>query len=197
VIFTAKLLLIQINERWNHTGFIREYEAERRQHGDRVMKMRIFAAATLATAIVTGPALVTPASAAPGIAAGILSCNVSSGWGFVFGSSRSLNCTLTGTNGNSEHYTGNITKFGADIGYTSGGVIVWTVFAPQAVLMPGALNGGYAGGTASATVGVGVGAHALIGGSGNTIALQPLSLEGNTGLNVAAGIGAITLTQVP
>ena len=38
-----------------------------------------------------------------------------------------------------------------------------------------------------------LGAHALIGGSGNTIALQPLSLEGNSGLNVAAGIGAINL----
>ncbi|HML11139.1 MAG TPA: DUF992 domain-containing protein [Stellaceae bacterium] len=151
----------------------------------------------MAAAIVAGAAAVTPASAAPGIAAGVLSCNVSSGWGFIFGSSRSLNCTFTGTNGNSEHYSGNITKFGADIGYTQGGVIVWTVFAPQATLMPGALNGGYAGGTASATVGVGLGANALIGGSGNQIALQPLSIEGNTGLNVAAGIAAISLTQVP
>ena len=66
--------------------------------------------------------------------------------------------------------------------------------APTAVLAPGSLAGGYAGGTASATVGVGIGANALIGGSGNTIALQPLSLEGSTGLNVAAGIGAMTLT---
>jgi hypothetical protein len=60
--------------------------------------------------------------------------------------------------------------------------------------MPGALTGNYAGGTASATVGVGVGANALIGGSTNTVALQPLSIEGNTGLNVAAGIAGVTLT---
>jgi hypothetical protein len=68
------------------------------------------------------------------------------------------------------------------------------VIAPTANLVPGALAGSYAGATASATVGVGVGANALIGGSNNTVALQPLSIEGNRGLNVAAGIGAITLT---
>jgi hypothetical protein len=71
--------------------------------------------------------------------------------------------------------------------------MIWTVVAPTAQLSPGSLAGSYAGGTASATVGVGVGANALIGGSNNTIALQPLSIEGSTGLNVAAGIGALTL----
>ncbi len=160
------------------------------------MKAKAWVAAGLIAAA-TGTGLTTDASAASGVAAGVLTCNVSSGWGFIFGSSRSLNCTLAGTNGNSEHYAGNISKFGADIGYTQGGVIVWTVFAPQANLQPGALDGGYAGATASATVGVGLGANALIGGSNNTIALQPLSIEGNTGLNVAAGIAAITLTRTP
>ena len=38
---------------------------------------------------------------------------------------------------------------------------------------------------ASATVGVGLGANVLVGGSGNSIALQPVSIEGTTGLNVA------------
>jgi hypothetical protein len=161
------------------------------------MKTKLKVATALIAAFGAAAVPVASASAAPGVAVGALSCNVSSGWGFIFGSSRSLNCTLTGTNGVSEHYTGNITKFGADIGYTQGGVVIWTVFAPQANLVPGALTGGYAGGTASATVGVGLGANALIGGSGNTIALQPLSIEGNTGLNVAAGIAAITLTYVP
>jgi hypothetical protein len=160
------------------------------------MKTKLRVAAALVAAV-GAAAPIGSASAAPGVAVGALTCNVSSGWGFVFGSSRSLNCTLAGVNGVSEHYSGNITKFGADIGYTQGGVIVWTVFAPQANLVPGALNGGYAGGTASATVGVGLGANALIGGSGNTIALQPLSIQGNTGLNVAAGIAAITLTYAP
>jgi len=159
-------------------------------------KLRL-AAAFAAAALGTAWGLAAPASAAPGVAVGVLSCNVSSGWGFIFGSSRALNCTLAGANGNSEHYTGQITKFGADIGYTQGGVIVWTVFAPQANVVPGALSGGYAGGTASATIGVGIGANALVGGSNNTVALQPLSIEGNQGLNVAAGIAALNLTPVP
>jgi hypothetical protein len=160
------------------------------------VKTKFRVAAALIAALGAASAVSSSASAA-GVAVGTLTCNVSSGWGFIIGSSRSLNCTLTGTNGVVEKYTGNVTKFGADIGYTQAGVIVWTVFAPQANLQPGALTGGYAGGTASATVGVGIGANALIGGSGNTIALQPLSLSGQTGLNVAAGIAAITLTYTP
>ena len=154
-------------------------------------------AAALAASIGLASALATPAAAQGGVNVGNLSCSVSSGWGFVFGSSRGLNCTFAGTGGRYEYYAGNIMKFGVDLGYTQGGVLIWTVIAPTAVLAPGSLAGSYAGGTASATVGVGVGANALIGGSGNTIALQPLSIEGNTGLNVAGGIGAISLTPAP
>ena len=84
-------------------------------------------------------------------------------------------------------------KFGVDIGYTNGGVLIWGVFAPTTNMARGALAGSYAGATGSATVGVGVGANVLIGGSNRSISLQPVSIEGNTGLNVAAGIGAITL----
>jgi Protein of unknown function (DUF992) len=132
----------------------------------------------------------TPAHAQAGVAAGVLSCNVESGWGFVFGSSRALHCVYSTTG---EHYVGRINKYGVDIGYTQGGVLVWTVFAPTAQLAPGTLAGHYAGATASATAGVGVGANALVGGNNNTVTLQPLSLEGNTGLNVAGGIAEITL----
>jgi Protein of unknown function (DUF992) len=153
--------------------------------------------ATLFTAIVGIAALAAPASAQSAVKVGTLTCNVASGFGFIFGSSRALNCTYSGVGGQLEHYTGSITKFGADIGYTSGGVIVWTVVAPVAVMRPGALAGNYGGVTASATFGVGLGANVLIGGANNTIALQPLSIEGNTGLNVAAGIGGITLTSAP
>ena len=151
-------------------------------------------ATMLAAAVGLASAFATPAAAQGGVNVGNLTCNVSSGWGFVFGSSRALNCTFAGAGGRYEYYVGNIMKFGVDIGYTQGGVLIWTVIAPAANLVPGSLAGSYAGGTASATVGVGVGAHALVGGSNNTIALQPLSLEGNSGLNVAAGIGAIQLT---
>jgi hypothetical protein len=153
--------------------------------------------ATVFSAIVGIAALAAPASAQSAVKVGTLTCNVASGFGFIFGSSKALNCTYAGVGGRYEHYMGNITKFGADIGYTSGGVLVWTVVAPVAMMHPGALAGAYAGGTASATVGVGLGANALVGGSNNTVALQPLSIEGNTGLNVAAGVASITLSAAP
>jgi Protein of unknown function (DUF992) len=158
--------------------------------------MRLTASAIVA---LTGLAALAGTASAQGSAVkvGNLTCNVSSGFGFIFGSSKALNCTYAGVGGRYEHYTGTINKFGADIGYTSGGVLVWTVVAPVAVMQPGALAGSYAGGTASATVGVGVGANALVGGSNNTVALQPLSIEGNQGLNVAAGIASITLAAAP
>ena len=146
-------------------------------------------------ALAAGAFLVTGVpSLAEGIKAGVLKCDVSGGWGLILGSSKDVNCVYSPPGGPSERYTGKISKFGVDIGYTQGGVLIWTVIAPTANLAPGALAGGYAGATASATVGVGVGANVLTGGSGNTIALQPLSISGNLGLNVAGGIGAINLT---
>jgi hypothetical protein len=149
-----------------------------------------------ATVAASAMALAAPASA-DGVKVGTLACHVSSGWGFVFGSSRDLHCEFHPNNRMGEHYEGTIKKFGVDLGYTSGGEIIWLVFAPTSGIPAGALQGTYAGATASATVGVGVGAHALIGGMDRSIALQPLSLEGNTGLNVAAGIGAIDLEYRP
>jgi len=128
------------------------------------------------------------------VKAGVLTCNVASGWGFVFGSSRDLNCTYSGGN-RVEHYAGTISKYGADIGYIEGGVIVWAVLAPSTTLAPGALQGDYVGVTANLTVGVGAGANLLVGGFNKSIALQPLSVEGNNGINVAAGIGAIDLSS--
>jgi hypothetical protein len=148
---------------------------------------------TLATC---GLAVYGPAQA-QGVQVGFLTCNVASGFGFIFGSSRAINCTFTPTGGPPQHYVGAINKFGVDIGYLQSGVIVWTVVAPTANLAPGSLAGTYAGATGSATVGVGVGANVLVGGSGNSIALQPVSIEGTTGLNVAAGIAEMTLTFQP
>jgi hypothetical protein len=146
-----------------------------------------------AAVAVTSLALTNAANAAPhGVRVGDLTCNVASGWGFVFGSSKDLHCTYRG-NGHIEHYTGSISKFGVDIGYTEGGVLVWGVFAPTSDLRQGALEGDYAGASAQATVGVGVGANALLGGFDKSIALQPVSVEGSKGLNVAAGIGSISL----
>jgi Protein of unknown function (DUF992) len=156
----------------------------------------------LAVAIaVLGLAAGTLANEAPaqaqGVRAGVLTCNVASGFGFIFGSSKSVNCTFSPPGGPPQHYVGSIDKFGVDIGYTSGGVLVWTVLAPTTSPAPGALAGAYGGATASATAGIGAGANVLVGGSGSTISLQPLSIEGNTGLNVAAGVAALTLTFQP
>jgi Protein of unknown function (DUF992) len=138
-----------------------------------------------------------PALAQGGVQVGTLTCSVAAGWGFVFGSSKSVRCTFARAGGPPEHYAGAINKFGVDIGYTQGGVLVWGVLAPTANLAPGALSGNYVGATGSATIGVGAGANVLIGGSNRTISLQPLSIEGNTGLNVAAGIGAMNLRYQP
>jgi hypothetical protein len=139
----------------------------------------------------------TPANAA-GVQAGVLSCNVASGWGFIFGSSREVKCTFSGTAGGPiEHYAGHIGKFGVDIGYMQSAVIVWAVIAPTTQLAPGALAGGYGGVTGGAAVGVGAGANVLIGGSNKSISLQPVSIEGNSGLNVAAGIAELRLDYKP
>ena len=142
-----------------------------------------------------------PAEAASGVKVGVLNCNVEGGWGFILGSSKDIHCSFAPTRGEPERYNGSITKVGVDIGFTRGGVIVWDVIAPASNLRPGSLDGDYGGVTASATVGAGLGANVLLGGFNRSIALQPISIEGNTGLNVAAGIGAMNLhfagEQVP
>lgn len=127
-----------------------------------------------------------------GVNIGSLSCNVAGGVGFVFGSSKEMSCILSRPSGKSERYLGTINKYGVDIGFTKEAHMVWLVFAPGEVA-PGALAGQYVGATASATAGVGVGANVLVGGSNKSVTLQPVSVEGSAGLNVAAGIGDITL----
>lgn len=152
-------------------------------------------AAAAAVVAVGALAWSTPAPAQEsGVKVGVLTCNVSSGWGFVFGSTRNLRCTFSPNSGPAEHYSGRVQKFGADIGYVTSAVIVWAVLNPTSDIAPGALAGDYVGATASVSVGVGVGANVLVGGFNKSVTLQPLSIEGNQGLNVAAGIGAIHLT---
>ena len=142
--------------------------------------------------------LTTQAFADPtGVKAGVLTCNVNSGWGLVFGSTKDLHCDFTSDGKTVDHYEGQINKYGVDIGFQKGGVMAWAVFAPSTPVAPGSLSGGYGGVTASATAGVGAGANVLVGGSDKSVALQPLSLEGNTGLNLAAGVASIDLHYVP
>ena len=151
--------------------------------------------------LVAGAAAATLLAAVPaaqsqsGANVGSLSCTVAGGVGFVFGSSKELSCLFTRTDGKAERYSGSIKKFGVDIGFTKEAHIIWLVFAPGNIA-PGALAGSYGGATASGTVGVGVGANVLLGGSNKQITLQPVSVEGSTGLNVAAGIGAVDLNYM-
>lgn len=141
-----------------------------------------------ASALLASPAMADGV----GVKAGVLTCNVDGGWGFVFGSSKNLQCTYA--NGPAvEHYVGSISKYGVDIGYTANSVIVWGVLAPTLDTAPGALAGDYAGATASVAVAGGIGGNVLVGGLNKSMTLQPLSIEGYTGLNVAGGIAVLTL----
>jgi hypothetical protein len=136
-------------------------------------------------------------AATHGVKVGELTCGVASGWGFVFGSTKDLRCVFRQSDRKPVHYTGSISKFGVDLGYTEGGVLVWEVVAPTSDVRAGALEGDYVGVSASATAGVGVGANVLAGGFDKSFSLQPLSVSGNKGLNVAAGIGSINLKYAP
>jgi hypothetical protein len=168
------------------------------------MRNSVWAALGVASLLVGAPAFAqTPAapgsaSAAKssGVNVGSLECKVAGGMGFVFGSSKALDCLLVRTDGLAERYSGTIKRFGVDIGFTKEAHIVWLVFAPGQI-SKGALAGGYVGATAAATVGVGVGANVLVGGSQKQVTLQPVSVEGSVGLNVAAGLAEVDLKAAP
>lgn len=138
----------------------------------------------------------SPASAKSGIKIGSLNCTVSGGVGLILGSSKSMKCKFVSVTGRkTERYTGSITKLGIDIGFTKKSYITWAVFAGGKT-QRGALAGSYGGASAEATVGVGLGANVLVGGFKKTIALQPVSIQGQKGLNVAAGIAGLKLNYV-
>jgi hypothetical protein len=132
----------------------------------------------------------TPADAQ--VRAGMLTCTVAPGMGFVIGSQKSVNCNFRSVQGWQESYAGRITRIGLDVGFTEGGTIAWAVYAP-AQGGRGALAGGYGGATAEATVIGGLGANVLVGGFQRSITLQPLSVGAQRGLNAAAGIGGLEL----
>ena len=127
------------------------------------------------------------------VKAGTLTCDISGGIGLIIASHKDVTCMFTPAQpGPREVYVGGINKFGLDIGATAGGEMVWAVYAPTTRRF-GALAGNYSGATAEATVGAGLGANVLVGGSDRTVALQPLSVQGQTGLNVAAGVAELIL----
>ena len=124
---------------------------------------------------------------------GILECRGGASIGFIVGSVTNLGCVLRVDGMPEDRYVATIRKVGVDLGITQESALAWGVWAPVARLGPGDLSGDYAGAQGSASVGVGVGGNALIGGSNNSIALQPLSVQGQVGVNVAAGLESLEL----
>lgn len=129
---------------------------------------------------------------------GLLECNIEGGIGFIVGSSKNMNCTFSPADGRpQQQFVGKVTKFGLDVGVTGATIMEWMVLAPTgAELSAAALEGTYVGAGAEATAGVGVGANVLIGGDSDSFALQPVSVQGQTGLNVAAGVTSFELVAV-
>ncbi len=135
----------------------------------------------------------SPAMAKSGVKVGLLTCNVEGGIGYIIGSSKAIDCVYQPAGGGRvENYTGRIGKLGVDIGVTGNTTIAWAVFAPGKI-KSGALEGSYGGASAEATVIGGLGANVLIGGFRKSINLQPVSIQAQTGLNVAAGIASLHL----
>ena len=142
----------------------------------------------LLAALATGSA----AQAQARVEVGVLTCNARGGTGFIITSTKYFRCRFNRP-GYDEYYRATISKFGIDIGTTKATTIAWAVLAPTSKLPPRSLAGNYGGVGAEATIGVGVGANALIGGSNRNVILQPLSVQAQKGLNIAAGIESLQL----
>jgi Protein of unknown function (DUF992) len=133
------------------------------------------------------------------IQAGVLECSGPGGWGAIIGSKKEFDCLFSNTRGEAiGKYKAKVLKIGLDIGYTGKTALQWAVLGPANKVggsyVPGSLEGDYAGIGADASVGVGLGANALIGGGKDSLALQPLSTQVSTGISIAAGVQTLVLT---
>jgi hypothetical protein len=151
---------------------------------------------TLTIAIAALAASVASANALPQARAGILQCQGGQNVGFVVGSVTSLECVFQSEGSRPEPYIATIRRFGLDIGVTEQTQFAWAVNAPTDRVGRGELAGSYGGVGANASVGIGGGGNFLVGGPQNSYALQPISLQGQTGLNVAAGVAGLELQPV-
>src|SRR5271155_2991814 len=146
-------------------------------------------------AMLSLPALVQAQQ--PWAQVGVLTCRLNPSIGFIIAGHQSMECSYAPSGGGPpQAYQGAINSVGLDLGVTAGGVLAWTVFAPTAGVAAGALAGEYVGASGDIGLGVGVGANVLVGGSGRSFALQPLSLEGSIAVNVALGVSMLTLRAV-
>jgi hypothetical protein len=150
------------------------------------------------SALAAAAFMLTLASAQPSVAqqvrAGLLTCDVSAGIGLIITSLKQLSCSFVPDNPAiaREDYDGTITKYGLDLGVVGGGIMVWAVFTGT-VAGPGFLAGDYVGASGEASLGAGLGANVLVGGSNRTVTLQPISVSGQIGVNVAIGVASLQL----
>jgi len=147
---------------------------------------------TAGAAAIAALAAASGAQAQSRVEVGVLTCSAAGSTGFIIGSTRDIRCRFN-RQGRDEFYSGTINRFGLDIGTTQQAQIAWAVLAPTSNVPPRSLVGTYGGLSAEATVGGGVGANALIGGSAKSIVLQPLSVQAQQGLNIAAGVASLQL----
>jgi len=154
---------------------------------------RSFTRAWLAAAMLTASVAGSNAQQPSRVRVGVLECRGGASVGFIVGSVTNLGCVLRADGLPEDRYVATIRKVGIDLGITQESSLAWVVYAPVERIGPGDLSGDYAGAQGSASVGVGVGGNVLIGGSANSIALQPLSVQGQVGLNVAAGLESLEL----
>jgi hypothetical protein len=153
----------------------------------------------LSTLSIAAAALVASFASAHAMApvqAGILQCQGGQNVGFVVGSVTNLNCVFQSEGRRPEAYVATVRRFGVDLGFTEQTQFSWAVNAPEGRVGRGELAGNYGGVGANASVGVGFGGNFLVGGPRNAYALQPISVQGQTGLNVAAGVAGIELQPV-
>lgn len=126
---------------------------------------------------------------------GMLTCQTSASIGLIVGSHQRLRCRFAPDNGGpQEYYSGHVGRIGLDVGIRAAGVLAWAVYAPSKSIHYGSLAGTYVGASGDISLGIGVGAKALVGGSHNAVALQPISLEGQVGINVALSISSLKLS---
>ena len=151
---------------------------------------------TLSIAIAALVASIASANASPPVRAGILQCQGGQNVGFVVGSVTSLECVFQSEGRRPEAYIATVRRYGVDLGFTEQTIFSWAVNAPAGRVRYGDLAGNYGGVGANASVGVGFGGNFLVGGPENSYALQPISVQGQTGLNVAAGVAGIELEPV-
>ena len=150
----------------------------------------LLAAVTCLGAAITPTLAQTPTTWAQ---AGTLTCRLNPSIGFVIFGHQSMECKFRPVSGPVQGYDGAINTVGIDLGVSGGGGLAWAVFGPATGVQAGALAGEYVGASADVGLGLGAGANVLLGGSGQSIALQPVSLEGSVAINVVGGLSQLKL----